>query len=137
MRKHRMVLGGRRLNYLKIETLETRHLLASTFELLSGQTDGVGDDGLDFGDAPDPTYPTLLASGGANHLIIPNGPLLGFLIDAEPDGQPDPVAQGDDLAGLPDEDGVNFTSPILIGSVATVDVFNGGASGRLNGLDRF
>ena len=84
---------------------------------------------LDFGDAPDPTYPTLLGSGGANHVIVPNGPMLGFLIDPEPDGQPDPSAKGDDLSGLPDEEGVIFTSAIFTGGVATVDVFNGGSSG--------
>ena len=27
--------------------------------------------GLDFGDAPDPTYPTLLASNGARHIVLP------------------------------------------------------------------
>ena len=36
---------------------------------LAAQTD-------DFGDAPDPTYPTLIASGGAQHTIVP-GMFLG------------------------------------------------------------
>ena len=34
--------------------------------------------GYDFGDAPDPTYPTLLASNGARHVVLPlNNPTLG------------------------------------------------------------
>ena len=87
---------------------------------------------LDFGDAPDPTYPTLLVSNGASHVIAPNGPMLGFLIDPEPDGQPDPQALGDDMNALPDEDGVFFTSAILPGGVATVDVINAAVPGLLN-----
>ena len=65
---------------------------------------------FDWGDAPDPTFPTLLASGGASHQMSgPNaglGPILGALIDAEADGQPDAIATGDDIAGLDDEDGI-------------------------------
>ncbi|MFH1756185.1 MAG: T9SS type A sorting domain-containing protein [Candidatus Latescibacterota bacterium] len=76
---------------------------------------------LDFGDAPDPTYPTLLANDGARHVIVSNI-YMGGLIDAEPDGQPNPNAKGDDVANLDDEDGVVFTSPIVPGSPATVDV---------------
>ena len=36
----------------------------------------------DYGDAPDPTYPTLLASGGASHLLG-SGLLLGAAVNAE------------------------------------------------------
>jgi hypothetical protein len=67
---------------------------------------------LDFGDANDPTYPTLLP-GGASHVIL--GPWLGDLTDgpdAEGNGQPDATATGDDLDGNDDEDGVNI--PILV-----------------------
>lgn len=79
----------------------------------------------DFGDAPeDPAtglmYPTLLPNG-ARHLIVP-GVHLGYLIDAEPDGQPTINADGDDLNNLDDEDGVNFTSLMVVGQAATVDV---------------
>lgn len=76
--------------------------------------------GDDYGDAPDPTYPTLFASDGARHRP---GPLfLGLAIDYEGDGQPDPTATGDDLANSDDEDGVVFTSTIDPGQAATVDV---------------
>jgi hypothetical protein len=76
---------------------------------------------LDFGDAPDPTYPTLLASGGANHLVIP-GVFLGNLVDVEPDGQPDPTAVGDDSNGVPnDEDGVTW-GPLVPGKLGAASV---------------
>ncbi|MFH1680024.1 MAG: GEVED domain-containing protein, partial [Candidatus Eisenbacteria bacterium] len=76
---------------------------------------------LDWGDAPDPTYPTLGGSNGARHVIVA-GTLMGAGIDGEPNGQPDPNALGDDNDGFDDEDGVIFTSPIVPGMGATVDV---------------
>ncbi len=76
---------------------------------------------LDFGDAPDAPYPTLLANNGARHVVVP-GVRLGTSIDAEPDGQPDATATGDDLAGLADEDGVSFINSWVAGQVATVQV---------------
>jgi len=67
---------------------------------------------FDFGDAPDPSFPTLLASDGARHRI---GNLrLGKLIDPEPDGQPSAEARGDDADSLADEDGVVFDEKSLI-----------------------
>lgn len=78
-------------------------------------------EGLDYGDAPDPSYPTLLANDGARHVIVP-GVYLGASIDGEPDGQPDPAALGDDNNGIDDEDGVIFTSLLVQGQPATVDV---------------
>jgi hypothetical protein len=80
---------------------------------------------MDFGDAPDPTYPTLLASGGARHVIVP-GIQLGQLIDAEGDGQPTVPANGDDTNGVDDEDGVKFLSPLGVGQVTFADVFTPG-----------
>ncbi|MBU1676193.1 hypothetical protein KKA85_10480 [bacterium] len=80
---------------------------------------------LDWGDAPDGPgaldYPTLLVSNGANHFVVP-GFFLGGQIDTENDGQPDATATGDDNAGLDDEDGVTFTSPLYPGYPATVDI---------------
>jgi hypothetical protein len=75
----------------------------------------------DFGDAPDPSYPTLLASNGARHTIV-QGAFMGAQIDAEPDGIPHPQALGDDLTNLPDEDGVNFPLPLIPGQPAQMDV---------------
>ncbi len=92
----------------------------------------VGDDhpGTDWGDAPDPTYPTWAASNGANHII--GGPWLGDLADnpdPELDGQPDPNALGDDTwDGSDDEDGVQI--PILMQGTASNITFEvSGANG--------
>jgi len=83
---------------------------------------------MDFGDAPeDPTaagYPTTLANNGARHVVPPViTPLrMGALLDTEPDGQPTAAADGDDLNASDDEDGVTFTSPLVPGTTATVDI---------------
>ncbi|MFO0972916.1 MAG: GEVED domain-containing protein [Phycisphaerae bacterium] len=81
----------------------------------------------DFGDAPDPPYPTLLASNGPHHTV--GNLFLGVLVDPELNGQPNANATGDDLAGLPDEDGVAFIGPLVPGQAATVNVTLGGAVG--------
>ncbi|MGQ0621593.1 MAG: Calx-beta domain-containing protein [Panacagrimonas sp.] len=73
----------------------------------------------DFGDAPDPSYPSLLASNGARHAL--NGPKLGSTIDAETDAQTNSGATADDIAGIDDEDGVQFGS-LTAGQSATVGV---------------
>ncbi len=87
---------------------------------------------FDFGDAPS-IYPTLLAANGARHLAVPNF-LLGRQLDTEGDGLPDAAALGDDQTGVADEDGIAFTSPILVNAQACVDVFlTGAAGGRLDG----
>jgi PKD repeat protein len=77
----------------------------------------------DFGDAPGP-FPTLLADNGARHLTGPEvkGPILGLSIDGEYDGQPDWNATGDDINGIDDEDGVVFSTPLIAGSNATIQV---------------
>ena len=76
---------------------------------------------LDYGDAPDKPYPTLLANNGARHVITP--PMaLGLSVDPEIDGQPDITATGDDTDGNDDEDGVVFTTALIPGQQATVDV---------------
>lgn len=75
----------------------------------------------DFGDAPDPGYPTKLTSNGARHTIV-KGFRLGADVDGESDGLPDLFATGDDLDGDDDEDGVTFVTALVPGTVATVDV---------------
>ncbi len=76
---------------------------------------------MDFGDAPDPTYPTLFASNGARHLFDPDI-FLGTKIDAESDGQPNSDASGDDNDGNDDDDGVVFKKAFIPGNYATFDV---------------
>ncbi|MCP4655914.1 MAG: hypothetical protein GY856_10905, partial [bacterium] len=89
----------------------------------------------DFGDLPEPPYPTTLAQNGAHHVILDvNNPILGAIVDAEIDGQPSGTATGDDTTGAPDdEDGVRLESPILAGQIATMTITGTNASGaRLN-----
>jgi uncharacterized repeat protein (TIGR01451 family) len=87
---------------------------------------------LDFGDAPDPSYPTTFAANGARH-VLGSDVYLGACVDSELDGQPTAGADGDDNgAGLStfgtcavpgdDEDGVTFTTPLEPGTTAGVDV---------------
>jgi len=77
--------------------------------------------GLDFGDAPEPAYPTLLASDGARHVLLP-GVFLGLVADPEPDGQPTATANGDDIASSNDDDGIRLLSALRVGQPATVEV---------------
>ncbi|HBJ38374.1 MAG TPA: hypothetical protein DDZ51_27205 [Planctomycetaceae bacterium] len=82
----------------------------------------------DFGDAPN-SYMTTLASGGPSHGIVP-GLSLGQRVDRDLDGQPSPLADGDDLGGpvgaggvvLDDEDGIRQLTPIAPGTTATFEV---------------
>jgi uncharacterized repeat protein (TIGR01451 family) len=86
---------------------------------------------LDYGDAPEPKYPTLLASNGARHRVLPLGnPTLGTFTDTETDGQPNANALGDDNAGVPDdEDGV--TIPALVPGAASTITIRTGATGGI------
>jgi hypothetical protein len=87
---------------------------------------------LDYGDVPD-SYGTLLASNGARHAFVP-GHSLGPIVDAEPDGQPSPLADGDDLnpPGAPDdEDGVTLPPALTAGDPAAMVAVDGGPSGGM------
>ncbi|MHC4879359.1 MAG: FG-GAP-like repeat-containing protein [Planctomycetota bacterium] len=82
----------------------------------------------DFGDAPDPfdavtgEYPTLAENNGAFHLID-GSTVIGNFIDGEPNGQPSPAADGDDVTGLiDDEDGVTVTRPLAVGEGGVIEV---------------
>ena len=85
---------------------------------------------FDYGDAPDPTYPTLLASDGARHQVR-SGFFLGSAADVEFDGQPSVDALGDDTTETDDEDGVTFTSGLVPEASASVDV-EASAAGELD-----
>ncbi len=90
---------------------------------------------LDFGDAPDPPYPTLLASDGARHVVLKSGATvyLGTAPpDTETDGQPSSDATGDNKAGSDDEEGVVFSGRIGRGQTYSVTVKATGSSGRLS-----
>ncbi|PHQ33381.1 Ig-like domain-containing protein [Rhodopirellula bahusiensis] len=70
----------------------------------------------DFGDAPD-SYGTLSASNGASHGIL-SGLSLGATVDRESDGQPTADATGDGA----DEDGIQFTGPLVPGTTSSIQV---------------
>lgn len=70
----------------------------------------------DYGDAPD-SYGTLSASNGASHGIL-SGLTLGATVDRESDGQPTADATGDGA----DEDGIQFTAPLVPGTTSSIQV---------------
>ncbi|MEO1087091.1 MAG: GEVED domain-containing protein, partial [Acidobacteriota bacterium] len=80
---------------------------------------------VDWGDAPDPSYPTLAASDGARHVIVP-GLHLGATIDGEDDGQP--AADADRETS---DDGVHWETILLSGELANFEV-TASAPGRLD-----
>lgn len=84
---------------------------------------------IDYGDAPDPTYPTLLVNDGARHLAT--GPMLGKLRDGELDGKPAEDADGDDTTNADDDDGIVFHNQPVSGTFVAVDV-TASADGFLN-----
>ncbi len=87
-----------------------------------GALDGEVEDyiaiGLDYGDAPDSSfeeypdlpfgYPTKLVDNGARHIPISTIRLGAIITDGDNDGQPGPLANGDDNENRPDEDGIEF-----------------------------
>ncbi|MBU6175158.1 MAG: hypothetical protein KGQ60_15215, partial [Planctomycetes bacterium] len=75
---------------------------------------------LDFGDAPDPAYATLLANNGPRHVL--GASRLGVAIDAEANGLPNATATGDGV----DDDGIVFLTPLVPNSNATIQVTSTG-----------
>lgn len=85
---------------------------------------------MDFGDAPDPSYPTLLASDGARHVMT--ALVLGTQIDDEADASPGSMATGDDNDNaLNDEDGV-LLGDLRAGTTSTIQVLVSGGTGQLD-----
>jgi hypothetical protein len=76
---------------------------------------------LDFGDAPS-SYGTTLAANGARHPLSDSVWLGTGQPDAEADGLPSVNANGDDLDGADDEDGVAFVSSIRPGEFFDVEI---------------
>ncbi|GEM_PF-842083 len=77
--------------------------------------------GLDFGDAPQVSagqlpvpfgYPTQIDKDGARHGGIYHI-RLGSALDVEGNGQSSPMADGDDLSGNDDEEGIRFHAPVF------------------------
>lgn len=78
--------------------------------------------GLDYGDAPDPGYPSSRANDGARHLLA-STLRLGGGVDAELDAQ---------LGGDQDDDGVTFLTDLVPGANAMVRVSVSRAGGHLD-----
>ena len=72
---------------------------------------------VDFGDAPD----TYDLAGEASHGIVA-GLFMGSGVDAEVAAQSGAFADGDDNSDTDDEDGVNFTTQLVAGADASVDI---------------
>ena len=83
--------------------------------------------GLDYGDAPDPDYPTLSTSGGATHFVI-DGYQLGAENDTEPEARANLDATGDTA-----DDGVEFTQMLIRGGIGNVIVTAAGITPALPG----
>lgn len=95
-----------------------------------GAVEAPGDNpSFDSGDAPAP-YPTLNIDNGARHLIDANL-FLGAGVDADADGQPGIAADGDDLDGNDDEDGVMLPVSVNAGQALNVTVTSS-AAGQLS-----
>ena len=78
------------------------------------------DSAMDFGDAPE-SYQTTAGQDGARHEVIP-GFSIGELLDTDVDGIPSAAADGDDLDGDNDEDGIRVTSPFTVAFDGVIDV---------------
>lgn len=85
---------------------------------------------IDFGDAPDPTFPTVLKNDGARCRLI-KGFWLGRDVDPDADGQPKPDASGDGA----DDDGVTFLTDLIPGQTAKLNVVLTDAAGAVGRLD--
>jgi uncharacterized repeat protein (TIGR01451 family) len=120
-------------------TLSNAHIIASgSYDVIARNSYGAVTSrvatltvfGVDFGDAPEPAYPTLQASDGARHVVVP-GFFLGSTATINFDGQPTNSASGDVNAAGNEEDGVRFLTPLRSGQPATVQVL-ASTNGLLN-----
>ena len=78
------------------------------------------DSAMDFGDAPE-SYQTTDGQDGARHEVV-TGFSIGELLDTDVDGIPSVAADGDDLDGDNDEDGIRVSSPFTVAFDGVIDV---------------
>ena len=90
------------------------------FWLENQNTLDTGSLSYDFGDAP-PPYQTLSADDGPRH-VTGSGVHMGSAPDSESDAPNPQGTTTDDQVGIDDEDGVTFTSDVVIGQSAAFDV---------------
>jgi hypothetical protein len=87
----------------------------------------ISDPLYDWGDLPAP-YATTSLQNGPRHEIVLGGAYLGAnQTDMEVNGKPHAAAAGDDQAGIDDEDGIVFLTPLVPGSIAQIQVTAGTA----------
>ena len=91
------------------------------------------DSAMDFGDAP-ASYQTTDGQDGARHEVVP-GFSIGELLDTDVDGIPSAAADGDDLDGDNDEDGIQISSPFTVAFDGVIDVTAFGIGDRDGYLD--
>lgn len=135
-RRNGLTLAG---NNASLQIAGTQPANAGVYDVIVGNTYGSVTSalatltvfGIDFGDAPAPLYPTLLANDGARHVIVP-GIHLGTSADAEADGLANGTASGDDVNGQDDEDGVQWNGVLHVGQTQTIEVI-ASTNGYLNG----
>jgi uncharacterized repeat protein (TIGR01451 family) len=103
-------------------------------KLAAGQID-LGEDfgfiAVDFGDLDPLYFNTLKANSGARHST--GSLFLGASVDGEADGQPSTLADGDDLAGTDDENGVVPKASWSVAGGGFVTVTVTGGPGYLSG----
>ena len=93
---------------------------------------------LDYADAPDTgigtgldNYQTTISDSGPSH-VINNGLYMGAgVADSEADGQPNSVANGDDIAATADEDGPQTILNFVSGSTPAIQVLVTNQTGSL------
>ena len=87
----------------------------------------VADVPVDYGDAPD-SYVTAqsTADRGPHHVLTLGGPRLGTSVDADSDGQPTAASDGDDGAGVDDEDGLVCIAALVPGQTVKATILVGG-----------
>ncbi len=78
----------------------------------------------DYGDASDPTYPTLSGSSGAAHIPIPSMYLgqPGQSTDVEATANQSANADGDDTTGSDDDSGVTIAALLIPGTTSSLSV---------------
>lgn len=134
-----------RANFLPPQAGEFENLADLTFITSSTESDlNLADNSLilpvtvhaqtDWGDARGGGFPVTPEENGARHRYSPTAPWLGVRWDNDERGNHSPNADFDDTHGAApdDEDGIEFTSPLVPGTTATVTVICRNAPGFLN-----
>lgn len=135
-------LGGARSVAISPAPTASDKVCAYVAASSAGRVEGFCLGATDFGDAPNNgtslRYPTTLAQAGARHIVGDGGNggtlFLGSIVDSENDGVPSVNADGDDLAGSDDEDGVTYP-PFAENTAGNFTLSKGGSGSNGTGPD--